>query len=327
MKHIKLLLSISLLLLVPKVFCQSYFEDGMVRYYQVIFPYGNPYIANLSIDSFQLDSIVKSNRYYSCKSKNYGLINGKMILEYMDTSYFTIDSTTIYFTGREMGSNKSSGSKSYKKAKYFELNKKVGDSIFIDFEVGGLGPDKKIFSVDSVFNQSFYGKNRKVFKLKYAVNKQLFFIEGIGYSLHIRNEFFRSNFGSSDILLHACSPSQLYYWADSSETGWVIPFMPASCNFDTIANEFAKYHTASNKNIKSENIKVFPNPANMKIKFEGLEKNTQISIFNISGQLVYSTLSSTQIKTIEIDFLPQGMYMVKFENNLNTVSYHRFIKN
>lgn len=311
MKHIKLLLSISLLLLVPKVFCQSYFEDGMVRYYQVIFPYGNPYIANLSIDSFQLDSIVKSSRYYSCKSKNYGLINGKMVFEYMDTSYFTVDSTAIYFTGTEMGSNKSSGSKSYKKAKYFELNKKVGDSIFIDFEVGGLGLDKGVFLVDSVFNQSFYGKNRKVFKLRYTVDEQLFFIEGIGYSRHIRNEFFRSNFGSSDILLNACSPSQLFYWADSSETGWLIPFMPATCNFDTIATEFAKYHTASNKNIKSENIKVFPNPASNSISIENSQTINEVRIFNIHGKLVDLYFPNASHFIADLELYAAGIYTLK----------------
>ncbi|MCX7728491.1 MAG: Omp28-related outer membrane protein [Bacteroidia bacterium] len=73
-------------------------------------------------------------------------------------------------------------------------------------------------------------------------------------------------------------------------------------------------------NILPENIIVYPNPINEKMKIEFLSNNhdnMRVSMFDVIGQMVYSQNIPSDRNIIEVDCsqLPQGMYFVYLVNN------------
>lgn len=78
---------------------------------------------------------------------------------------------------------------------------------------------------------------------------------------------------------------------------------------------------------KNNNIGFFPNPASDYLQFLNLPISGRnlISIYNMNGQLVLeSSLTNTE-KTLIIDYLPTGLYMVKIQTENESVQ-HKFMK-
>lgn len=78
-----------------------------------------------------------------------------------------------------------------------------------------------------------------------------------------------------------------------------------------------------------EKTKVYPNPVTDKliIEMENPSEETQISVFDYSGRVIYNQTSTEFVKKHEIDFSPlkRGLYMVKIRNS-DQVSNHLVIK-
>ena len=73
---------------------------------------------------------------------------------------------------------------------------------------------------------------------------------------------------------------------------------------------------------KVSSISIYPNPANDKLIVRGLSEATKISIYNISGKLVLSKISSSEI---ELTHLKSGVYMVKINHEQEEI-LKRFLK-
>jgi hypothetical protein len=70
------------------------------------------------------------------------------------------------------------------------------------------------------------------------------------------------------------------------------------------------------------NISIYPNPVVDKLFIEGLLRETKVSIYNVLGKLV---VSKTTLKSIDVDHLQSGIYIVKIvDGKQETVK--KFIK-
>lgn len=64
-------------------------------------------------------------------------------------------------------------------------------------------------------------------------------------------------------------------------------------------------------------VKIYPNPVSDRLKIENLDKPTDVRIYNITGQMVYTV--SSAIGNVEIDMsdLSAGIYIIKMQNDMN----------
>jgi len=75
-------------------------------------------------------------------------------------------------------------------------------------------------------------------------------------------------------------------------------------------------------------ISIYPNPANKKIKFTGLNRieNINVKIYSVSGELMGIVLLNDE-KEIDIRSLPKGIYFINFNTKENEGEYSiKFIK-
>ncbi|MCG8699794.1 MAG: T9SS type A sorting domain-containing protein, partial [Bacteroidales bacterium] len=75
--------------------------------------------------------------------------------------------------------------------------------------------------------------------------------------------------------------------------------------------------------VDEREISFYPNPANNYIQVEGVLKQAEIQIFNMSGQLVSTSILNTN-GIINLDNIESGIYIMKAVEN-NKISIHRII--
>lgn len=81
------------------------------------------------------------------------------------------------------------------------------------------------------------------------------------------------------------------------------------------------------RNSKQKNIILHPNPSSTFITLEGLEIDSNIKIYNISGILLKSYKTSIDTYQIDISALENGIYLVQIVDFKNETKNLRFIKN
>lgn len=86
--------------------------------------------------------------------------------------------------------------------------------------------------------------------------------------------------------------------------------------------------TTGTEDIQLENVSAYPNPANdhIDIRSDNLSGQTQIDIYNITGQKVLQqTVNGQQTIRISTSDLASGTYLLKLMNN-GKISFHKFQK-
>ncbi|MDC0584667.1 T9SS type A sorting domain-containing protein [Bacteroidales bacterium] len=76
----------------------------------------------------------------------------------------------------------------------------------------------------------------------------------------------------------------------------------------------------------TENITVFPNPANDYISITGISAEASIQVFNIHGQLIMTKAVRADNISLNIEALPPGAYYVLVKTNNNTVNQKIMVK-
>lgn len=66
--------------------------------------------------------------------------------------------------------------------------------------------------------------------------------------------------------------------------------------------------------ITTEKFSVYPNPANENIRINGIDKETEVSIYNVMGVLVKTVVTNGN-DDINVSELPSGLYMARFGEN------------
>jgi hypothetical protein len=72
----------------------------------------------------------------------------------------------------------------------------------------------------------------------------------------------------------------------------------------------------SNESTISE-FKIYPNPSHIEITLEGLSSDNTISIYDLTGKLIYFETTQHQIHTINIEEFSSGIYFLNVKNNIN----------
>lgn len=73
-------------------------------------------------------------------------------------------------------------------------------------------------------------------------------------------------------------------------------------------------------------IKLYPNPAQSQVQFQGLEDNARISIFDMNGRM-FKRVIYFKNKSIEVTTLSKGTYLLKIEGTNNAIQFKKLIIN
>ena len=101
-----------------------------------------------------------------------------------------------------------------------------------------------------------------------------------------------------------------------SHGGCVIPAMVATINFFEsfkVVNSLYAFESFPE-------LRMFPNPTFGAIYFSGIPKGAQIGIYNLQGQLLWSTKGLAESEQISLATFSEGMYLVRVmaENQIDT---------
>ena len=77
-----------------------------------------------------------------------------------------------------------------------------------------------------------------------------------------------------------------------------------------------KTKLTSNESINSE-FKIYPNPSHIEITIEGLSSNATISLYDLTGKLIYLETTQHLVHTINIEEFSSGIYFLHIKNNIN----------
>ena len=68
--------------------------------------------------------------------------------------------------------------------------------------------------------------------------------------------------------------------------------------------------------VSKENLQIYPNPAQdlVTISFNSDNNNNEVSIYNISGKLLFQQTESGKKRTIDVSFLEKGIYILQIKN-------------
>ena len=81
-----------------------------------------------------------------------------------------------------------------------------------------------------------------------------------------------------------------------------------------------KYESSlSVANNKLNDIQVFPNPAGKYIMFGGIDEQTNVDLFNISGKRVKSMIVDSSDSHIDVSDLSNGVYLARINKNKTTL--------
>ncbi|MGO4709520.1 T9SS type A sorting domain-containing protein [Chryseobacterium sp. 2TAF14] len=68
------------------------------------------------------------------------------------------------------------------------------------------------------------------------------------------------------------------------------------------------------ENTLNKTFKVYPNPSSDFLIVEDLEKNLKVKIYDLSGKLLFETLSSGKILKVDVSDFQKGQYILSIEN-------------
>jgi hypothetical protein len=71
----------------------------------------------------------------------------------------------------------------------------------------------------------------------------------------------------------------------------------------------------------------YPNPATDRLVLENLAVNSRISVINLLGQEVYGTLANSSRVDMDINFLKNGIYMIRVTDEQGKMAVEKFMKN
>lgn len=75
--------------------------------------------------------------------------------------------------------------------------------------------------------------------------------------------------------------------------------------------------SVENRRMRS-GLSVYPNPAASFVNFNGIERNSTINVFSISGSIVMSVTSDEKINTLDVNSLCDGFYLVEITDDYAT---------
>ncbi len=318
MKHIKLLLSTSLLLFSGNLCAQAIFANKskfMTMSDAPAFTQVN--FLNYISEKVNLDSVKNDTSFYTV---NFFQSDSN----YSDQYYLKCYSNKVYFSGKIIDYYPYKAF-NVKDVLIYDFNLKAGDLMSISENSSKM--DIKI-GIDSVKNITYKdGISRKT-QFYHVISSNLneynqfnptFFAIGLGgdhgilpFKIRNRNSPFWQR------LISACNQDSVNMYLDDF---WLrdYPFKP--CDEKDFSASIQKLRTASILPTNENRISVYPNPSNSTIHIEGLSTGNY-KIVNHLGQI----LSAGKLtNSINVEFLNPGIYSIIIENQKEQLQL-KFVK-
>lgn len=74
-----------------------------------------------------------------------------------------------------------------------------------------------------------------------------------------------------------------------------------------------------NESPSNQQINVYPNPSSGQFNFNGLEKGSQIEVFDMTGKIIYQSIASNDFETINISDKAKGIYFYRITKEMRLV--------
>lgn len=68
-----------------------------------------------------------------------------------------------------------------------------------------------------------------------------------------------------------------------------------------------------------QSVNIFPNPSNGQFTYSGLEKESKIEVFDITGKIIYQSIANSDFETINISDKATGIYFYRVTKNMTLV--------
>jgi hypothetical protein len=99
-----------------------------------------------------------------------------------------------------------------------------------------------------------------------------------------------------------------------------IPIIrPGKITLDLLINSFSRTVTldllTGNADQIIGNIRIYPNPAEDRIKIDGIKKPVSITVYNMNGESLLTRYVTGETEDINISDLPEGIYILKLSND------------
>lgn len=135
--------------------------------------------------------------------------------------------------------------------------------------------------------------------------------DAIYYHLEVSTDSLFSTFFKSidvaNLLFNVTSlvPATTYYWRVKTNNGGHWSPYSTVWNFTTAGTVGIQSYNENNKIIVS------PNPSNGQFRFSNLEKENIIEIYDITGKVIYQTVSKNNIHSVDLSGKDKGFYFYK----------------
>jgi hypothetical protein len=149
-----------------------------------------------------------------------------------------------------------------------------------------------VTAIDSVYLGNVYHKRFKLDDCSFEP-QQLYYIEGIG-----------STYG---LLSPTSCPFEAIYTLEcfTIASQSVYPNSGASCSMITAGDDI----------LSANQFSIFPNPTNGLVKIESNLQMFSISVFNSLGLLVHQKNVNSNTFSLDLSYLPTGLYIIEFSSN------------
>lgn len=319
MKHIKLLFSTSLLFIAGNLSAQAIFphQSSFMTMSDASSLTPNLSFLHFISEKVNLDSTKNDTAYYTV---NFFESDSN----YTDQYHLTCYNNQVYFSGKiiDYYPNKAFN---VKNVLIYDFNLNVGDTMVISETNSKMNIQLKIDSLIDFKCNDGVTRKMQFFHIvstnlkEYNMWEPRFNIMGLGgdhgivpFRIRYRNSPFWQK------LITACTKDNVnMYFSDFSNTDFAFP----QCNEMGFAETIEKMRNASNENINTPRIKLYPNPVSTFLHLEGQELGTY-TIVNALGETLMAGISTNQI---DVSSLNSGIYTI-FITGRNGSRPSKFIK-
>jgi hypothetical protein len=193
----------------------------------------------------------------------------------------------------------------------FTIDMETGESDYIDdMETGMISLacslDGQLYGID--YDGYFYSIDKRNASIKEIANT------GIEINISAQTMAFDHNTGRLFWVYYDYAGAKLIEIDPS--TGTVFDRGNIGTGYSMVTGLFTKYkHPVNVTSYEPENrVKIYPNPAKSQFTVTNVE-NASLYLYNIVGQEVFSTYSTEENTVVNVNSLPQGVYVLKVVKN------------
>lgn len=128
------------------------------------------------------------------------------------------------------------------------------------------------------------------------------------------------NFTAQDSTANVGSMTGSFDFCDLTPTALSAPFL--DFNSGTVDNNITWCITVSQSEMSETKLFVYPNPANDVISISSMNSNYLATIFDYSGRKIFSVILNGTKNEIDVSLMPQGIYIVRVEDENKIHSVH-----